>query len=156
MFNNDISGSAKVNLESKDWLVFRFREPLYTMVFITLNFNILYSDNRVKLTDLYDREAEKGWLNPETDSHRRFSKVCSRCHSTLWFADRNFPPEICPSCKYNLNEKYSPIFGIHDEEKSLENGQYDLAISCPTCGITMMADQGLAVCGRCGNGLELE
>ncbi len=148
--NRNISGSVSIRLESYDRLVFIFREPLYTTLFITLNFPLLYSDRGTSLQSSI-REIE--YLRQS--NLKRIQKVeCGRCKSEILITPREPKPATCPSCSLELDYKYQELrynkdIGIKEKDSL----PVDVKI-CPNCSIAMIPDSELTICGNCSHSLK--
>ncbi|MHA1450018.1 MAG: hypothetical protein ACTSP4_11415 [Candidatus Hodarchaeales archaeon] len=151
LFNRSISGSLKLRLETKDWLLMKFREPLYAMVFISLNFPVLYSARKVKLTELLTEELGKGWQKGKYASYKQ--AICPRCGNITFYSDTNPLPPNCPSCGYHLElDSYQGVT-VNDDLIVPPTERPDPVICCENCGIAMIKDERVTTCGRCGSEL---
>lgn len=132
--NSDISGSVKVKMDWGGNIRFWFREPLYALIFTSVNFPMLSGEDGRSLTQYYDEEVGRKVPSPKSSKH------CPQCRAPLGDVTE------CPSCHYDFTKEGKKKTPDESSKASVE----DWSIKCPKCAIMMIKNKKITECGNCG------
>ncbi|MHA2142066.1 MAG: hypothetical protein ACXADF_03355 [Candidatus Thorarchaeota archaeon] len=138
-FRKNIGGTTRIWAENRS-LCFEFKNPVYKELFTRINFSVLETAGGEPLSAYYERT-----LRNRQKSRKSPPGKCSRCDNELG-KDVTF----CPSCGLDKSAPMEMVRSTEPRDAMMFSIDESIEITCKNCGISMLDDPKIKICGRCG------